>query len=108
MATRYGIIKDGKLIQEITKEELVDKCRDYLLVETDQTDRATALLAETFPQSPLAIHEQQQIRIFDNIDSGAVTTMLVQHNIAVKTCTYHHQDLEQYFLNVMEGGNAHV
>ncbi len=108
VATRYGIIKNGELIQQITKEELEENCKDYLLIETNQSERCSALLAETYPDITFEVYPNEQIRIYDHIDSGEVTSLLVQNGIVVKTCTYHQQDLEHYFLDLMEGGAAHA
>ena len=33
IATSYGIIKDGELIEQITREELEERCQDYFQIE---------------------------------------------------------------------------
>lgn len=104
LATRYGIIKDGELIQQITREDLEENCRDYLLVEVSQADLAAAVLSEKMPQAPYEVYSNSQLRIYGCTDPGAVTTLLVQNGITVQTCALHQMDLEHYFLNLMEGG----
>ena len=104
LATRYGIIKDGEMVQQISREELDERCRDYLLVEVDQSERAAAVISEQLPQTPFEVYNNDKLRIYGFTDSGALTTLLVRNGITVRTCALHQMDLEHYFLNLMEGG----
>lgn len=108
IANRYGIIKDGEMIRQLGREELEEECKDYLLVEAEQIEQACAILSEKLPQITYEVFGQHQLRIYDMVDSGAITTLLVQNGIIVSTCSLHQTDLEQYFLNVMEGGNKNA
>ena len=104
IATQYGIIKDGRLIRQMTKEDLEEQCRDYLLVEVEHTERAAAVLAENIPDVSFEVFAQGRIHIYDYLDSGQVTTLLVQNGVTVYSCGLHQIDLEQYFLELMDGG----
>lgn len=108
LANCYGIIKDGEMVRQLSQEELDEECRDYLMLEVEQTEQACAMLSEKLPQISYEVFGQHQIRLYDMIDSGAVTTLLVQNGITVNTCSLHQTDLEQYFLNVMEGENKNA
>lgn len=108
MATCYGIIKDGELIRQMTREELEQECRDYLLLCVNDAERASAVLEESFPDISYEVYEEKQLHIFDKVDSGAITTLLVEKGIQVETCSLHQMDLEHYFLELMEGGRADV
>lgn len=104
IATQYGIIKDGQLIRQMTKEDLEEQCRDYLLVEVEHAERAAAVLAENIPNASYEVFAQGRIHIYDYLDSGKVTTLLVQNGVTVFSCGLHQIDLEQYFLELMDGG----
>lgn len=108
LANCYGIIKDGEMVRQLSQEKLNEECRDYLLLEAEQIEQACAVLSEKLPQISYEVFGQHQIRLYDMIDSGAVMTLLVQNGITVNTCSLHQTDLEQYFLNVMEGGNKNA
>ena len=69
MATRYGIIKDGCLIQELSSEELNDKCRDYLCVKTADSKKASVLLEQQLGLSRYEVHPNGEIRIYQKLDS---------------------------------------
>lgn len=102
MATRYGIIKDGCLIQELSSEELNDKCRDYLCVKTADSKKASVLLEQQLGVSRYEVHPNGEIRIYQKLDSSAVTSVLTSADISVQAIYTHHQDLEGYFLELME------
>ena len=61
IATQYGIIKDGQLIRQMTKEDLEEQCRDYLLVEVEHAERAAAVLAENIPDASYEVFAQGRI-----------------------------------------------
>ena len=50
IATNYGIIKDGELMEQITRSELEEKCQDYFQVEVGDVRRALPVIQESFPQ----------------------------------------------------------
>ena len=88
----------------MTKGDLEEQCRDYLLVEVEHAERAAAVLAENIPDVSFEVFEQGRIHIYDYLDSGQVTTLLVQNGVTVYSCGLHQIDLEQYFLELMDGG----
>lgn len=108
LANRYGIIKDGRLVQQMTKEELDEKCRDYLKLEVDDAERASVVISEKFPEISYEVFGDNQIHIYGFTESGTLTALLVEHQISVLSCAFHRMDLEQYFLELMEGGIHNV
>lgn len=108
IATRYGVIKNGTLIEQISKQKLEEKCRDYLNVNVDQADKAVALLSEQVPGINYEVYDRNEIHVFDFLDAAAITALLVQNDISVHACSLHQLDLEQYFFELMEGGARHA
>lgn len=108
LATHYGIIKDGGLIQQLSKQELEEKCRDYLELKVDLTDRAAALISENFPDASYEVFDRNELHLFDFSDSAPLISLLVQNSISVYSSSLHQMDLEQYFLELMEGGAHHA
>ena len=49
IATVYGIMSDGKLTEEITAEELNERCRTFLSVKTDDSEKAAQALLDWQP-----------------------------------------------------------
>lgn len=108
IATNYGIIKDGELIEQITREELEEKCQDYFQIEAQNVERALALIQETFPEMQAEVSDARTIRIYKVKDGAGLNQMLIENQISVYASGFHHMDLEAYFLDRMEGGRQYV
>lgn len=103
IATRYGIIRDGQMIEEISAKELDQKCRDYLLLKVEQVEKAIPLLENDLGIYNYIVHENNEIRIYDNIESSKINLVLTKHNIKINQIYYQKQDLESYFLEKIGG-----
>lgn len=103
IATRYGIIRDGQMIEEISAKELDQKCRDYLLLKVEQVEKAIPLLENDLGIYDYIVHENNEIRIYDNIESSKINLVLTKHNIKINQIYYQKQDLESYFLENIGG-----
>ena len=107
VATRYGIIQEGRLVEQITAAELDQKCADYLRLKADQPRKAAALLERELHLTRWEMRPEGELRIYEAVDAKAVGQLLTQAGIAVVEMGLHRQDLEGYFLERM-GGNNHV
>ena len=103
IATRYGIIRDGQMIEEISAKELDQKCRDYLLLKVEQVEKAIPLLENDLGIYDYIVHENNEIRIYDHIESSKIILVLIKHNIKINQIYYQKQDLESYFLEKIGG-----
>lgn len=103
LATCYGIIKDGRLIQEITRLELKKRCQDYVHIQVDDPAKASVVIERYFLNANYRVVDAHSIHIYDTIDTGLLTNTLVQAGIQVSSCYIHKQDLENYFVELMEG-----
>ena len=101
MTTRYGIIKDGCLVKEISKEELSAECKDYLYLKTSDSKMAAVLLEEKLRIRNYEVRPEGEIRIYQKADSGQITTVMTSAGISVFAIYGHQQDLEGYFLDLM-------
>ena len=107
IATRYGIIQEGRMVEQISAGELQQKCTDYLHLRPDQPQKAAALLERELHLSRWEMRPEGEIRIYEAADARAVGQILTQAGIAVEEMGLHRQDLEGYFLERM-GGSDHV
>ena len=107
IATRYGIIQEGRMVEQITAGELAQKCEDYLHLRCDQPQKAVALLEKELGLVRWEMRPEGEIRIYEAADAKAVGRTLTQAGISVEEMGLHRQDLEGYFLERM-GGENHV
>ena len=105
IATRYGIIQGGRLMEQITAAELEQKCTDYLHLKADQPQKAAALLERELHLTRWEMRPEGELRIYEAVDARAVGQLLTQAGVAVEEMGLHRQDLESYFLERMGGSD---
>lgn len=105
IATKYGIINNGVLIEEITREELSEKCCEYIEIKTPTPQNAVVIL-EKMGFSNYKNIDSNTIQIYERIDESASINMeLAKNNIMVEGITVMNQNIEDYFLNITGGYN---
>ena len=108
MATRYGVIADGRMVREMTAEEVAAECRSSLRVRTENPSRALALLEEAYPALAFKAEPDGAIVITGDYDDGAISRLLAGAGEVVRELSQDHRDLEEYFVELMEGGAQYV
>lgn len=108
ISTCYGIIKDGELIEQITREELEEKCQDYFQIQVQDVTRAFPVIRETFPSAAAEVADSGMIKIYGMSDGAGIIQALIQNRIPVYESGFHRLDLEEYFFERMEGGRKDV
>ena len=108
IATSYGIIKDGALIEEFGAEELKSRCRRCLKLVVDDVERTAAILEGTCRITNFDIPEPQVVRVFEGLEtSWRLNRELVQGGVNLKESYLAGQDLEAYFMDLL-GGETHA
>lgn len=108
IATCYGIINQGVLVDEFSKDELQTRCRRCLRIQVDDVKKAAQVLESVLKTDQFDVLPDQTLRLFAYLeDSATVNTTLVQNGVSVVTIAPAGQDLEGYFMQRMGGyGNA--
>lgn len=63
MATRYGVVRDGALVREITESQVHESCGSSVRLKTADPSRALAILEERLPGAALRALPDQAISI---------------------------------------------
>lgn len=106
IATHYGIIKDGELIEQTSAEELANKRKDYLTVKVEDAQKAAQLLSKELHIPAMEVVSSREIHLPGFKDTAAVNRILYSNNYNVEEVFLHQQDLEEYFIELM-GGTGH-
>ena len=101
MATRYGVIREGHMVRELTAADVDQECSDFLQVEAANPTLALAVLQERFPNLRFQSMPDASIRVFGAADAGAVGATLNEQSIAVQGLYAHKRDLEEFFVEMM-------
>ena len=107
IASIYGFISHGKLIKELTFEELQNSSRKSLLVKVENINQAEALL-KSHGIKELNVSPNGDINIFDDVDIGCVVTLLHSNKIKILAIRSSDESVEEFYLNLIGGGNGNV
>ena len=102
VATHYGIIRHGRMIREMTAEELDLDCRSYVALKVKDASRAKALLAIKY--SRVEKDEEDYLRIYDLVSSESVARYLYENGITVTELFTDKIGLEEYYIDLMKEG----
>lgn len=107
VATHYGILHKGKLIRELSQEELAAETRRYIELETTEAQAAVVVLGELGIKDYEVIN-RTEINIYERLDEvAAINRALVVANVDVMRIGTSRQKLEDYFLQ-LTGGTTHA
>lgn len=107
IATDYGIIHQGTLLQEITDEELRERCSERLEITLSSPELAIPVL-DRLGIRRYQVMDKEHIYVFERLDESARLNMeFAKAGVPVKGLAVTNEELETYFLN-LTGGNAHV
>lgn len=102
---RYGVLREGRLVAQMTAQEVEDACADYLCVETPEAPRALAVLEEAFPNAAFTVMPDDAIRVVGP-QAETVGRVLLEGEVPVSGLYVHARDREDYFVELMGGAGA--
>lgn len=98
VADSFGIIHDGKLIDEFSSDELSTICGKYTQITVSDTEKAVDVL-KNMNISNFEIDEENTIKIFEAIkDTSLLNANLVSNGIGVYELSLKQITLEEYYL----------
>lgn len=103
VATHYGIIRHGKMIREMTAEELDASCRTYISLKTNEMSKGKMLLSCKY--SRVEEDESEYLRVYDTTTPEDVVTYLYENGICVTELKTDKIGLEEYYIDLMKKGN---
>jgi len=100
IATHYGIIRGGKMIVEMTAEELEKSCPTFVAIQTKDMKKAKEILNRKYSKV-LEDEQKEFVRIYDAKSPEEVVKYLYDNNIIVNELKTDKIGLEEYYINLM-------
>ena len=101
IATNYGIVSGGLLVEEITSAELEEKCRTSLKITVHNAPMAMALLSHHHPEIKMEQNENT-VRILSAVeDTSVIVEELVKNGVRVYEVKNETQGIEDFFIERM-------
>lgn len=108
IATKYGILHEGQLVEVISREDLLTKCEERIEITVDSTKDIIPMLELQLGIHNYKVPNQYTLYVYDkHIELHQINTLLVQHGIHVHGISKQQQSLEQYFLEWTEGAGEY-
>ncbi len=105
IATSYGIISRGKLVEEITAEELEKKCRGSTVLKTNNSEKSLKIIKDNLGIVNTEAKADGSIVIWDTVENiGMLTNELFENGITVSGISTSDNGVESYFIKKMEEG----
>jgi ABC-2 type transport system ATP-binding protein len=104
LATCYGFIHCGKLLEQITQQELNERCKKHLFLRVGDTARAAAALETKLFTTNYEVLPNNVIRLYDYLDSGGkVAGTLFEDGVVIEEITAKGDNLENYYIRLIGG-----
>lgn len=106
LANRFVFIHGGKMVEDISKTDLENKCKKQLKIKVNDSAKTSQLLERTFRDIDYRCLVDGWIIIHSHVDQGAeINALLHREGISVSEVRVEDVTLEDYFLKLV-GGTA--
>lgn len=103
LATRFVFIKNGEIVEDLSKKELEDKSMKQIVLTVDDSAKVAQILERTYENIQFKVLPDQVIVIQNYIEhSGNINRLLIEHGVIVKEISIESRKLEEYFLEFVE------
>lgn len=98
ITTKYGIINNGVLVEEIDAQKLMERCKNNIVISCDRLQEAKELLESELKLTNISI-VNDKLHIVDEIESTVeINTLLVKNDFKVHEITINKNSFEDYFI----------
>jgi len=107
IADTIGVIQGGRLLREITMDDIRGETTNYIEIITTDCSRAAYVLTEKLQLNNFRVIDNQFIRIYDqHVAQSEITKMLIMNEVIIDSIHKQSGSLEDYFLQVLNGGGV--
>ncbi len=105
VATCYGFLEKGRLLEEISAETLHEKCRVCLRLTVDDASKAAAAIQTRLGTADFEVLPGNVVELYALLDRPQeVSAALAASGVALLGMEQKGSDLEAYFLDLIGGG----
>ena len=103
LATRFCIIEKGKVVKELSKEELDIECSKCIVIKTDDVKKVSVVLEKELKTTNYKVVDKEEVRLYDYLENvETVNKTLVNSDINIKQIKETGISLEDYFKSVIK------
>jgi ABC-2 type transport system ATP-binding protein len=98
IATHYGIIRQGRMIQEISAKDMEGRARVFVSLKTREMNKALAVLDQKYRNVQF---EEGYLRVYDEDNTEGIVEYLLQNGYPVSELKKNRIGLEEYYVGLM-------
>lgn len=98
IANRYGIISKGKIIKEISYEDIKKECRKSLYIQTQDIERLVKVV-EGLEVDVLS----NGVKVYGDISINELLNKIIKAKVQIDSINSNESSLEEYYLDVIRG-----
>ncbi len=98
IATHYGIIRQGKMIQELSAKDMESRCRIFTSIKTKDLEGTKKALSKKYDNVRI---EEDYIRVYDVDDTESIVEYLIKEGHVVNEIKKNKIGLEEYYIELM-------
>ena len=103
VATHYGFINKGKMIQEISKEKLEQNCKKRIEIKVSNIKECVKYLEQN--NIPYEVISNEIINIYQKINISELAISLSERDCIINEFREKEETLENYYINLIGGGD---
>lgn len=104
IATKYGFLSNGKLLEELTAKELLKKCNAYLDITVSNPSSMCMYLEKELQLYDYKVYPNNHIHLFEGLDMGEqICEVAVKYRLGLSAIERRAVNLENYYMSMVEG-----
>lgn len=100
LCTDFVILHEGKVVENLSAEELREKCRQYIAIKTDNIGETVAMLEQKLEIHDYKVVNGEEIRLFEQVEHPeTVSKTITDSGYILTKFVVVEEELEQYYLS---------
>src|SRR5699024_6321368 len=104
LATCFGIIHKGELLEELSSKELDERCRQHFQIKVDHPTKGATVLEKELSTTNFEVMQDGTMKLFNHLeDVRTVSRTLTEHGLVIEHLSQNGDSLESYFSKLVGG-----
>lgn len=104
LCTDFAIINEGRLVDNLSSEELKEKCRSYVAIRTNDINSTSAVLEQKLHVKKYKVVEHDEIHLYERLDElERVSKTITDSGLILTKLVVEGESLEEYYLSKVSG-----
>ncbi|MNI21415.1 putative ABC transporter ATP-binding protein YbhF [compost metagenome] len=104
--SQYILINKGVVIEELTQQQLNEKCKRHIALQTNDVEKALLALENRLQIKDFQVMPDGTVKLYDHLDDmEGISAALMQEGVLITGMTLAGDTLESYFLHRIGGEN---